>query len=328
MTAAVPATMRAVTQHAYGGVEELAVASAPVPVPGAREALIHVAAAALNPADTFLLRGRPRVLRLAYGVRRPRQRVRGTDCAGTVAAVGAGVEALAPGDRVLGAARGSLAEFAVAKEADLARLPAEVSFEDAAAVVMTGLAALHGLRAARLEAGQTVLVNGASGGIGHLAVQLAASQGATVTAVCSTRNVEWVRELGAERVLDYTAASVLDLAELFDVVFDNVGNHATRDMLGLVREGGALLPNSGEPGPDGGPLRRVLRARWLDLVTSRRVVTFFSTADSADLEELAGMLAAGSLRPHIDSVHPLDRAGEAMARVMSRHAAGKVVVAP
>ncbi|MDN4476749.1 NAD(P)-dependent alcohol dehydrogenase [Demequina sp. SYSU T00192] len=328
MTAAVPATMRAVAQEAYGGVERLALADVPVPRPGAADVLVRVEAAALNPADVFLMRGEPRVLRLAYGLRRPRRPVRGSDVAGTVVAVGERVTDLRVGDRIFGEARGSLAEYAVAPAAKVAVLPEAVPAATAAAAVMTGLAAMHGLRAARLEPGQTLLVNGASGGIGHLAVQLAAAQGATVTAVCSTRNVGWVGELGAARVVDYTREPVLDLDQRFDVVFDNVGNHALRDMLALVREGGVMLPNSGEPGPDGGGLRRVLRARWLDLVTRRRVVTYLSTADRADLEELGAMLAAGSLRPHIDSVHPLDRAAEAMGRVASRHAAGKVVVEP
>ncbi|WP_062466793.1 NAD(P)-dependent alcohol dehydrogenase [Demequina maris] len=328
MTAALQATMRAVVQHAYGGVEQLALADVPVPRPGAEDALVRVEAAALNPADAFLMQGTPRVLRLSSGLRRPRRPIRGNDLAGTVVAVGERVTDLRPGDRVFGESRGSLAQLAVSPVAGLAPLPAEVPAEAGAAAVMTGLAALHGLRKARLAAGQTLLVNGASGGIGHMAVQLAAAQGAIVTAVCSTRNVGWVRDLGAARVVDYTRGSILELDERFDVVFDNVGNHALRDLLGLVREGGVLLPNSGEPGPDGGPMRRVLRARWLDLVTRHRVVTFYSTANRADLEHLATMLVAGTLRPHLDSVQPLDAAADAMARVLSRHASGKVVVAP
>jgi len=329
MTALTDTTMTAAVQHRYGGPETLEAGALPVPVPGPHDVLIHVEAAALNPADVFLMRGVPRVLRLAYGLRRPRRTVRGTDAAGTVVAVGDSVAGLRRGDRVLGEVRGSLAQYATAAADRVARLDTDVSSEHAAAVVMTGLAALNALGVGHLQAGQRVLVNGASGGIGHLAVQIAAARGAHVTAVCSTRNLEWVGALGADRVVDYTRESVLDLDDRFDLILDNVGNHRIRDLLELTVEGGTVLPNSGEPGPDGGAMTRVLKAQWINLVTrGKRVATFVSSARREDLESLAAMLAAGTLRPHLDSVRPLAEASAAIDRVASRHAAGKVVVTP
>lgn len=328
MTATATDVGPAALRRGYGGLERIEIGEVPVPAPGPADVLIRVEAAALNPADVFLLQGTPWVLRLAAGVRRPRQPVIGSDCAGTVVAVGARVTDLRPGDRVFGEVRGSLAQHTLASASRVAVLPPEVPAIHGAAVVMAGLAALHALDAARVEAGRTVLINGAAGGIGHLAVQLAAARGARVTAVCSAANAGWVGALGAERVVDYARESLLDLDERFDVVLDNVGNHAMRDVLARVDTGGVLLPNSGFPGPDGGALRRVLKARLLNLVARQRVITFYSAPNRGDLEALAGMLGQGTLRPTVDSVVPLARAAEAVERVMSRHAAGKVVVVP
>ncbi|WP_082097387.1 NAD(P)-dependent alcohol dehydrogenase [Demequina silvatica] len=329
MTALATATMPAAIARRYGDADAVEIADLPVPAPGPREVLLRVDAAAFNPADVFLTRGVPRMLRLTAGLRRPRRPVRGSDVAGTVVSVGSAVTGIARGDRVFGEARGSAARYAVSRADRIAPLPAAVLAPDAAATVMAGLAALHGLRAGRFAAGHRVLINGASGGIGHLAAQMAVAQGGRVTAVCSTRNAGWVADLGVDRVVDYTRESVLDLDQAFDLVFDNVGNHRMRDMLRLVADGGVLLPNSGEAGPDGGAMRRVLLARWVDLRTrGRTIASYYSAPSRADLGLLAGMLADGTLRPHLDRVVPLDRAGEALARVASRHAAGKVVVTP
>ncbi|MFP5359867.1 MAG: NAD(P)-dependent alcohol dehydrogenase [Actinomycetes bacterium] len=329
MTTVSTTTMTAAVHRAYGEPDIVEISDVPVPVPGPREVLIRVEAAALNPADLFKLRGRPWVLRMSGGLRRPRHGVIGTDAAGTVVAVGEAVTGVRRGDRVFGEARGSLAEYAVASSERVTRLPDAVAAEDGAAVVMAGLAALHGLRAAGLAPGQRVLINGAAGGIGHLAVQLATATGAEVTAVCSAANADWVADLGAARVVDYTRESILDLDERFDLVFDNVGNHRMREVMRLLTPGGVLLPNSGEPGPDGGPLARVAKAAWVNLVVRGvRVQTYYSSPRREDLERLAAMLADGTLRPHVDRVWALREAEAALARVASRHAAGKVVVAP
>lgn len=329
MTTVSTTTMTAVVHRAYGEPDIVEVSEVPVPVPGPREVLIRVEAAALNPADLFRLRGRPWVLRVGGGLRRPRHGVIGTDAVGAVVAVGEAVTGVRRGDRVFGEARGSLAQYAVASCERVTRLPDAVAAEDGAAVVMAGLAALHGLRAAGLAPGQRVLINGAAGGIGHLALQLAAAAGADVTAVCSAANADWVGDLGAARVVDYTRESILDLDERFDLVFDNVGNHRMSEVMRLLTPGGVLLPNSGEPGPDGGPLARVAKAAWINLVARGvRVQTYYSSPRREDLERLAAMLADGTLRPHVDRVWALREAEAALAHVASRHAAGKVVVAP
>src|SRR5690606_25521057 len=251
------ATMVAATHRCYGPPEALEIARLPVPTPGAGQVLVRVAAAALNPADVFLMLGRPAPVRLITGLRRPaaKQQVRGQDLAGTVEAVGAGVTKLKAGDRVFGSADGALAQYACASETSLAAMPTRLSFEQAAAVPMAGLAALHGLRdAARLVAGQRLLVNGASGGIGPFAIPIARGLGAEVTAVCSSRNVELVRELGADHVIDYTVRRLTEVAERYDVILDNVANHSLGAMRRLLTPTGTLLTNSGEVGPDGGPI--------------------------------------------------------------------------
>lgn len=324
-----PTTMRAVLHDRYGGPEVLRVAEVPVPGPRAGELLVRVHAASLNPADKFMMRGHPAPLRLMLGFTRPsaKHRVRGHDFAGTVAAAGAGVEGLAVGEPVFGSAPGALAEYVRATPAVVAAMPSSLTFEQAAALPMAGLAALHGLRdAARVEVGDRVLINGAAGGIGTFAVQLAKTFGAEVTGVCSTRNVELVRELGADHVVDYTQRSLLALGRTFDVIFDNVGNHRMAALRRLLTPTGTLLPNSGEAGPDGGAIARVLKARWYDTVGRASVRTYLSRPNAADLALLARMARDGELRAVIDGPYPLNDAAEAMRRLASRHARGKVVV--
>ncbi len=329
VTATRLATMAAVTHRRYGPPEVLEIARLPVPVPAAGQVLVRVAAAALNPADVFLMLGRPAPVRLMTGLRRPsaKHQVRGQDLAGTVEAVGAGVTRLKAGDRVFGSADGALAEYACGSEKSLAAMPARLSFEQAAAMPMAGLAALHGLRdAARLVAGQHLLVNGASGGIGTFAIQIAKGMGAEVTAVCSGANVELVRELGADHVIDYMARPLTEGAERYDVILDNVANHSLGTMRRLLTPTGTLLTNSGEVGPDGGPIVRILKAVGHSMRSSQRVKTFLSTPNRDDLVILASMADAGEITPVIDRVYPLEQAVEAMARVASRRARGKVVV--
>ena len=324
------ATMTGATHRRYGPPEVLEITRLPVPTPAARQVLVRVAAAALNPSDVFLMLGRPAAVRLMTGLRRPsaRHQVRGQDLAGTVEAVGAGVTQLKAGDRVFGSSDGALAEYACVSEKSLAPMPARLSFEHAAAIPMAGLAALHGLRdAARLVAGQHLLVNGASGGIGTFAIQIAKGMGAEVTAVCSGANVELVRELGADRVIDYTAHPLTEGAGRYDVILDNVANHSLGTMRRLLAPTGTLLTNSGEVGPDGGPIVRILKALGHSMRSSQRVKTFLSTPNRDDLAILAAMADAGEITPVIDRLYPLEQAAEAMARVASRRARGKVVVA-
>ncbi|WP_084106473.1 NAD(P)-dependent alcohol dehydrogenase [Demequina sp. NBRC 110056] len=333
-TTTIPDTMTAIAHERYGEADVLASAELPVPTPAPDQVLIRVEAAALNPADVFLMRGRPRVLRLAAGLTRPTIHVRGSDVSGEVVAVGDKVAHWRRGDRVFGeAASGSLAPFATAAAGRIARIPAGVSATDAAASVMAALAARDGLDAAGLPAGadgtgKRVLIVGASGGIGSFAVQLAAAQGAHVTGVCSTRNMDAVRALGADAVVDYTREAVTDLPAWFDVVFDNVGAVPMESLHALTTPTGVVVPNSGLDGPDGGAIMRVLRLHARRILLRRRYRGFYSAPSTAKLEAIGRSLADGALTPLVDEVLPLSRGSEAMARVASGHARGKVVVTP
>lgn len=321
-----PSTMKAVTHAEYGEADVLTYGTVPVPTPGPHDVLVRVKSAALNPADVFAMRGRPRVIRLSSGLRRPRHQVLGTDVAGTVERVGSSVTRWKAGDEVFGSGRGSLAEYALASEDDVARMPEAISFEAAAATPLAGLAALQGLRLRPPGPGSRVLIIGASGGIGSFAVQMAASAGAQVTGVCSSHNVGLVKALGAAHVVDYTRDSLVDMPERFDFIFDNVGAHRMLALAHLTTKDGLLVVNSGEDGPDGGALARVVKAAWHGKVRRRRITAFYSSPTAQDLEQLAHMLGAGTIAPSLDTMFTLDHAADAMARVASRHARGKVVV--
>ncbi|WP_291380258.1 NAD(P)-dependent alcohol dehydrogenase [Demequina sp.] len=321
-----PATMTAVMHHHYGEADVLSPGTVPVPTPGPRDVLLRVKATALNPADVFLTRGKPAVVRLGLGLRRPRQTIRGSDVAGIVEAVGADVTQWRVGDEVFGEGRATLAEYALAAEDKVTRIPAGITFEAAAATTMAGLAALHGLRVRPVGPGDKVLVIGASGGIGSFAVQMAAAAGATVTGVCSSGNVQAVLDLGAHRVIDYTSESVLDTEERFDLIFDNVAADRMLALEKLTTATGVLLPNSGEPGPDGGALARVTKAAWRGKVLRKRIGVFYSSPNQQDLRALADMLTDGSLTVLMDTMFTLSHGADAMQRVASRHARGKVVV--
>ncbi|WP_062070386.1 NAD(P)-dependent alcohol dehydrogenase [Demequina sediminicola] len=336
---ALPDTMTAAVQHAYGNADVLSPATVPTPSPKPRQVLIRIEASALNPADVFTMTGTPFVLRLMGGVSRPRQPIRGSDAAGEIVAVGANVTEWSVGDRVFGEALGSLAEYAVASADRIAHLPSSVSARAGAATVMAALAALHGLRTAGLDPlpegqpgggleGKRILVIGAGGGIGSFAVQLASVAGAHVTGVCSSTAADAVTQCGAHVTVDYAKEDVLALDGGFDLIFDNVGAHAMLDMEPLTAPDGLLLPNSGIHGADGGALARVAKANWHEKIRRRRIGSFYSSPNRADLELLAGLLAQGALTPLVDSVWNLTDAAAAMERVADGHAHGKVVVTP
>lgn len=324
-----PTTMSALTQERYGSLDVLSVQQVDVPAPDPTRVLVAVEVAAVNPADVFTALGSPWPVRAGVGLLRPKpgHRVRGYDLAGTVVAIGAEVTGWRVGDRVFGQARGSIAQYAVATPGRLAALPEGVSPQHAAAVVMTGTTALTFLRKRPVGPGDRVLVTGASGGVGSAAVQLAKAEGAHVTAVCSGRNVDAVRGLGADVVVDYEHESYTDLEPGFALVIDNVGAVPMLALERLTAPNGLMIPNSGVRGADGGALARVAKAAWRGGVLRKRIATVVASSGSADLERLGAMLASGRLTPLIDSVHPLDRAVDAMARVATHHASGKVLVA-
>lgn len=323
--------MRAVVQHRYGPPEVLEQAALPIPRPGRGEVLVRVAAAAVHPGDHFLVTGEPLLVRLAFGLRRPRIAVRGRDLAGTVTAVGAGVADLRPGDEVFGwSTTGTLAEYACVPAEQLAPIPAGVSMIQAAAVATSGITALQAIRdIARVQPGQRVLVTGASGGVGHYAVQIAVALGAEVTGVCSTGNHDMVRSLGA-RAIDYTTtdpvSEALRTGVRYAVVLDNAEAQPLAEMRRALTPTGTLIPNNGHGGRWVGPLGRFARARLTSLTTRQRLRPFTSIEKRADLLTLADMLADGRHVPVIERTYPLADAAEALRHVGRGHARGKAVV--
>lgn len=326
-----PQVMRAVVQDRYGPpAEVLRVVQIAVPTPRPDEVLVRVRAVGINPADVFLTTGRPGMLRATMGLRRPRYRGRGQDVAGVVEAVGSAVTHLRAGDEVFGEVpiargAGTLAELVRVPGAVLAPKPAELTFEQAGALPMVGLTAAAALRVAEVGPGTRVLVNGAAGGIGHLAVQLARGLGAEVTGVCSTRNVELLRSLGATRVIDYSAEDFTRSGE-YDVILDNVLNRRLRDVRRVLAPRGTLLLNSGNGGRVLGPLPRMAHGALASIVSRQTIRVFGAQASTREFVRLADLVRAGELRVVVEQTYPLDRAVEAFDRVATGHVAGKVVV--
>ena len=320
--------MRAIIHDTYGPLENLERRDIEPPKLGERDVLVRVRAAGLHIGDVFAIRGTPFLVRMATGLRRPSYGVPGFDLAGTVAAVGSNVTRLAVGDEIFGAGQGTAAEFARAGEDQVVPMPAGLTFEQAASIPTSGLAALHGLRdAGRLQAGQKVLINGASGGVGTFEVQIAKAVGAHVTGVASTANLELVRSLGADEVIDYTRADFTARRGAWDVIVDNVENRP----LGAVRRAltptGTLVLNSGTGASGLRMLIRMIRPIALSPFSSQTMRRYLSNPNQADLLVLKGMVDSGQLRPVIDRTYPLDDAVAALQRIAAGHARGKVVLA-
>ncbi len=326
-----PQVMRAVVQDRYGPpAEVLRIAHVAVPTPKPDEVLVRVRAVGLNPADLFLTTGRPAMLRATSGLRRPKHAGRGQDVAGVVEAVGSAVTHLSAGDEVFGEVpiargAGTLAELVRVPAAVLAPKPAEMSFEQAGALPMVGLTAAAALRVAEVGAGTRLLVNGAAGGIGHLAVQLARGLGAEVTGVCSTPNVELVRSLGASRVIDYTAEDFTRSGE-YDVILDNVLNRRLRDVRRVLAPRGTLLLNSGNGGRVLGPLPRMAHGALASMVSRQSIRVFGAAASTREFVRLADLVRAGEVRVVVEGTYPLADAARALERIATGHVAGKVVV--
>jgi len=319
-------TMRAVVHDRYGDSSVLRIEDVPVPTPKAGEVLLRVHAASVNPADVITTAGSPAVVRVGTGLTRPKKRVRGMDVAGTVEAVGEGVTRLSVGDAVFGDGTGTFAEFAVAKADHLAVLPPGVPFEHGAAVAVAGISAQMALEISGLKPGDRLLINGAAGGIGQFAVQMARNAGFHVTGVCSTHNVERVKALGADVVLDYTVDDVLSPPQQYDAVLDNAGSVKISDWRRVTRKGGVIMPNSGAPGPDGGAIRRLIKALLQNVVASQSIKTFLATSTPERLGRFGADLESGAVVPLIDTMFTLEHAADAMQRVESHHARGKVII--
>ena len=326
--AALGTTMLAVTQDAYGPADVLRCTSVPRPTPKRGEVLLQVEAAGLDRGTWHLMTGTPRMVRLAMGLRRPRQPIIGRDVAGTVLEVGPEVTGLAPGQRVFGAAPGSFAQYATANPAKLAVAPTRATAAEAATLAISGLTALQALDAARVDAGQRVLVLGASGGVGSYAVKLAVARGADVTAVCSAAKAEVVRGWGANRVLDYARDDVLAADEPYDVILDIAGGAPLRRLRRALAPSGTIAFIGNETGGDwtggyGRPLRNALR-----MLASRQRYVMVVAREAApdDLARLAELVDAGKLQPHVHATYPLERAREAMQALESGAVCGKVAV--
>jgi NADPH:quinone reductase-like Zn-dependent oxidoreductase len=300
------------------------------PVPGEGEVLIAVHAAAINPLDAHLMKGKPIVARLALGLRAPKLTRPGVDLAGLIAAVGPGVTRFGVGDAVFGSCRGALAELACAKEAKLAAKPAAISFAQAAAVPVAGVTALQGLRdKARVQAGQKILINGAAGGVGTFAVQIAAGLGAEVTGVCSARNLDLVRAIGAGRALDYRRDDFTRGEERYDLIFDLVSNHPFSALRRVLAPSGMVLA-AGGPGFEGLGVGRWAARQLGGLLTARftrgRMALLAAKLRGEDLTALALLMEAGKVTPVVESCYSLDEAGAAIEEVAHGHARGKIVV--
>jgi NADPH:quinone reductase-like Zn-dependent oxidoreductase len=334
-TAAVAAekVMRAVVHDVYGPPEVLRLEEVERPAPGAGEVLVRVRAAAVNPPDVAGLTGVPYIVRPAFGLRRPRSRVRGSDLAGVVAAVGEGVAGLRVGDEVfgdVGTRHGAFAEYALSKADQLAPKPASLSFEEAAAVPMSGLTALRALRdVAAAQPGQRVLVTGAGGGIGSFAVQIAKAMGAEVTAVCSTGKLDLARALGADHVVDYTREDLTERPERYDVVLDNVLRHTLTQLVRVVEPGGVLVPNGGQFWKRwfGAAGVIVVKGPLLSLVVPQRVRAVTLKDKREGLLALTRLIESGRVRPVVGRTYSLAEAPAALADFAAGHARGKLAIA-
>ena len=322
--------MKAVRYCEYGPPDVVEVAPTEKPVLSDSQVLIRVRAASLNALDVYMIRD-SWLARGMSGLRKPADTRIGRDVAGVVEAVGANVTQFKPGDEVFGTCRGALAEYARASERALVVKPPGVSFEDAAAVPLAGQTALQGLRQGQIQPGQKVLINGASGGVGTFAVQIAKFLGAEVTAVCSTRNMDLVRSLGADHVIDYTKEDFTKGAARYDVIFDNVGNHSFAARRGvLTPKGICVLAGMGGSGVKGreaiGRLVRLFGARALSAFTDQKFAQYTTQLSKEDLVLLADLIQNGKLKPVIERTYNLDDAPKALRHLERGHARGKLVV--
>lgn len=321
--------MKAIVYRCYGAPAVLRVEDVAKLQPADDQVLVKVRAAALNPLDWHYLRGQPYVMRLSSGLGRPTDPRLGVDFAGTVEAVGRSVQRFKPGDEVFGGANGALGEYILVREnRAIALKPPNVGFDEAAAVPIAAITALQALRdKARLKPGQRVLVNGASGGVGIFAVQIAKAMGAQVTGVSSTRNLALVQALGADQVIDYTRQDFTRSEMRYDVIVDNVGNHPLLAYRRVLRDTG-VVEMIGGPSEDPwlGPLGRVLGAGLLSPFVKPRFEMLLADMNPSDLETLRGMMAAGTLRSVIDRRYSLADTAAAIAYLETGRARGKVII--
>ncbi len=319
--------MKAIVYHAYGSPDVLTCEDVSRPTPEPNQVLIGVRAASVNPIDWHYMRGSPYLVRIPAGLFKPTITGLGVDVAGVVEAVGGKVTELKPGDAVFGTCHGSFAEYACASESTLAIKPPRATFEQAAAVPVAGLTALQALRdKGRVQAGQKVLVNGAAGGVGTFAVQIAKSLGADVTGVCSTRNVELVRSIGANEVIDYTQADFTTGGRRYDVLLDAIGNHSLSACRRILARKGVMVIVGGSGGRWLGPMGRLIKALVLSRFVGRRLVPMMANLRKSDLTVIGELIETGKVTPVIDRRYALREVPEAIRYLEEGHARGKVVI--
>ena len=326
--------MRALVQDRYGSPDVLRVDDVPTPVPSDNEVLVRVKAASVNARDWHIMRGEPRLARLldpsTFGRVAPKVRIRGTDFAGTVESVGGGVTRWRPGDDVFGESGAVIAEYVVAPEAVVATMPAGIGYEQAAGIPLAANTALVCLRAGQVVSGQSVLINGASGGVGTFAVQLAKSMGLHLTAVCSARNADLARSLGADVIVDYGREDFSQSGRQYDLVLDLVGNRSLRDLRRVLKPSGTIVLSGGGVSGQGrfiGPLSLIIRAQLMARASRVRLVMPEAKPSAQNLAELAALVESGSVIPILDKTFPFEDAAEAIRYLEVQHARAKVVIA-
>jgi NADPH:quinone reductase-like Zn-dependent oxidoreductase len=314
--------MKAIVQNGYGSQDVLSLKEIDKPAIKDDEVLVRVCATALNAGDYFSMKGSPWLVRLMVGFPRPTDYVPGWDVAGCVEAVGSAVTQFQPGDAVYGAVSHAFAEYISAAADKLAMKPTNLTFEQAAAVPTAGITALQGLRdAGKVQPGQKVLINGAAGGVGTFAVQIGKALGAEVTGVCSTRNVEMVRAIGADHVVDYSKQDFTRGGQRYDLILDNVGNRAFSDLRRALTPQGRIIPNSGHGG-----MTYVLKAFLLAPLMHQQDKPLMTTPNGKDLAALAEMIVAGKIAPVIDRTYPFAEIPAALGYAARGHVRGKVVI--
>src|SRR6266542_6459233 len=321
--------MKAIVQDTYGSPDALELRDIDKPVVGDDDVLVRVHAASVSIGDWHIMTGLPYLIRMGSGLRGPKARVRGQDVAGRVEAVGKDVTRFQPGDEVFGTCDGSFAEYARARKDKVAPKPANLTFEQAAAVPTTGSTALQALRdVGRVQPGQKVLIIGAAGGVGSFAVQIAKAFGAHVTGVCSTTKVDLVRSIGADQVIDYTREDFADGRNRYDLILDTAGRRSLSQLRRALATRGTLVIVGGEGGGRwlGGFDRQILRASIVSLFVSQRLRPLISKQRSEDLVVLKELIEAGKLAPVIDMTYPLSEAPAAIRYLAERHANGKGVI--
>ena len=314
--------MKAIVQNDYGSADVLQLAEVAQPAMKDDQVLVRVKAVSINAGDVFAMRGKPWPIRLSAGFPKPKNYILGWDMAGVVEVAGSSVTQFRPGDEVYASCSGALAEYVSVAEDKLALKPTNLTFEQAAAIPTAAITALKGLRdVGKLQRGQKVLINGASGGVGTFAVQIAKALGAEVTGVCSARNVEMVRSLGADDVVDYTRKDFTQNGRRYDLILDNVASHSFSDLMRVLTPQGLIVPNSGHSG-----MGYVFKAFLLSPFLRQLGSMYLAVPNGKDLTELKEWIETAKVKPVIERTYPLCEAPEAFRYLDKEHARGKVVI--